>query len=83
MSQTTYLVMEACHGDLRQLIDQRKLEREELRGLGRMIVKPLEYLHTSKILNDEQKDIIIHRCADTEIMIYLLPFLKVCPFLET
>ncbi len=56
-TQYTRLVMEACHGDLRQLINaKRRLRKKDLRKIGRQILKGLEYIHNIK---DSQK--ILHR----------------------
>ena len=59
---STCLVMEACHGDLSKLINNRVLTEAEISCLARKILEPLRYLHTLGVINDIQKSVIIHRC---------------------
>ncbi len=56
-TEQTVLVMEACHGDLRKLIQSKRvLNEEELRLLGEQVLSGLHYLHSL-----EQTSVILHR----------------------
>ncbi len=55
-AKNTVLVMEACHGDLRQLIKaKRVMRRKDLKRIGKQILGGLKYLHESKSLSEAQK----------------------------
>ncbi len=60
-SGETLLVMEACHGTLRDLIkSRRKFNSEELRKLTSQMLNGLSCLHNIGELNDDQ-GLVIHR----------------------
>ncbi len=61
-TRVTNLAMQACHGDLRQLITcRRRLDLNELKEIGKQLLLGLEYLHGSGDIAGAQAEKIIHR----------------------
>ncbi len=60
--KVTCLAMQVCHGDLKKLIDCRRvLSVDELKDIGKQLLLGLEYLHGSDDIAGAERDRIIHR----------------------